>query len=89
VTGSRRAGALTGVAAPRTGLVLSTVTIAHLAFEWECRACHGWRPVADDDLCQDCVARIATGRAESSAPPQVTPVEARQLRHHRVERGSS
>ena len=89
MTMQRQADFRMGVVAARTGLVPSTVTMTHLAFEWECRACHGWRPVDDDDRCQDCVARLAAGLAGSLTPPLVTPVAARQLPHRRVEWGSS
>jgi hypothetical protein len=89
VTGSGRAGVLMGVAAPRTGPVLSTVTIAQVAFEWECRACHRWRPLDDDDLCQDCVVRLAAVLAECSTPPRVSPIGAPHLPHRRVKPGSS
>jgi hypothetical protein len=87
VTMQRQAAVLMGVAVPRSGPVLSTV--AHLALEWVCRACRRWLLVDDDDLRQDCVARLAAGLAESSAPPRLTPVGAPHLLHRRVEWGSS
>jgi hypothetical protein len=89
VTMQRQAGVLMGVAVTRSGPVLLTGTVTHPAIEWECRACHGWRPVDEDDLCQDCVARLAAGLAESSAPPGLTPVGAPHPPHRCVERGSS
>ena len=89
MTMQRQAVVLMGVVAPRIGLVPSTVTMTHLAFEWEYRACSRWLPVDDDDLRQGWVARLAAGRAESSTPPRVPPVGARQLPHRHVERGSS